>query len=80
MANPNPNTENLKLGRGKRPKLGNKTVGMRMSEETKKSLEAIANQYGCKHGGEPWIAGLLIKIAEGELMVVPAPPAPASKS
>lgn len=74
MANSNPQTENLKLGWGKRPKLGNKTVGMRMSEQTKETLEAIAKQYGCFHGNEPWIAGLLAKIANGDLIVVPAPP------
>ena len=66
--------ENLKLGRGKRPKLNNQTVAMRMSTQTKESLQAIAGQYGCFHGGNPWIAGLLAKIASGELMVVPAPP------
>lgn len=74
MANPNPKKENLKLGWGKRPKLNNKTIVMRMSEQTKQNLEAIADQYGCTYGGEPWIAGLLNKIADGELLVVPAPP------
>lgn len=74
MSNPNPNLENLELGRGKRPKLGNKTVGMRLSEQSKQTLGEIASQYGCCHGGEPWIAGLLTKIADGELMIVPAPP------
>ena len=74
MSNPNPNLDNLKLGRGKRPKLGNKTVGMRLSEQAKQTLGEIASQYGCSHGGEPWIAGLLTKIADGELMIVPAPP------
>lgn len=74
MANPNPKTQNLELGRGKRPKLDNKTVAMRMSSHTKETLEAIAQQYGCTYGDEPWIAGLLAKIADGELIVVPAPP------
>lgn len=74
MSNPQPSLENLKLGWGKRPKLGNKTFGMRLSEQTKQTLEDIARQYGCFHGGEPWIAGLLTKVADGELMVVPAPP------
>ncbi len=78
MANPNPNTENLKQGWGKRPKLGHKTVGMRMSDETKQTLEQLAAQYGCRHGGEPWIAGLLKRIADGELMIVPAPPSPSA--
>ena len=76
MANPNPKTENLKLGRGKRPKLNNPTVAMRMSPETKEKLESIARQYGCIYGGEPWIAGLLAKIGDGDLIVVPAPPQP----
>lgn len=76
MANPNPKTENLKLGRGKRPKLNNQTVAMRMSPQTKETLEAIAQQYGCTYANDPWIAGLLAKIADGELIVVPAPPSP----
>ncbi len=79
MANPNPKTEYLKLGRGKRPKLNNLTVAMRMSPSTKQSLEVIASQYGCFHGGKPWLAGLLAKIGEGELMVVPAPPQPTNQ-
>ena len=74
MPNPHPKTEQLALGRGKRPKLDNPTVAMRMSEETRATLEEIALQYGCKYGNKPWIAGLLAKIAEGELLIVPAPP------
>lgn len=74
MANPNPKTEQLELGRGKRPKLDHATVAMRMSEQTKERLEAIAQQYDCLYGGKPWIAGLLARIGEGELMIVPAPP------
>ncbi len=76
MANPNPKTEQLALGRGKRKKLHHQTVAMRMSEHTKSALEEIALQYGCLHGGKPWIAGLLAKIGEGELLIVPAPPLP----
>jgi hypothetical protein len=45
-----------------------------MSEGTRESLEEIAQQYDCLYGGKPWIAGLLAKIGEGELIVVPAPP------
>lgn len=74
MPNPNPKTEQLALGRGKRPKLDNPTVAMRMSEETRATLEEIAFQYGCIYGDKPWIAGLLAKIGSGELLVVPAPP------
>ncbi len=74
MANPNPKTEQLALGRGKRKKLDNTTVAMRMSEGTRESLEEIALQYDCLYGGKPWIAGLLAKIGEGKLIVVPAPP------
>ncbi len=74
MPNPNPKTEQLALGRGKRPKLDNHTVAMRMSQETKAALEKIALQYGCIYGDKPWIAGLLAKISDGELLVVPAPP------
>lgn len=74
MPNPNPKTEQLALGRGKRPKLNNSTVGMRMSPATKQALESIAKSYNCLYGGKPWIAGLLEKIGAGELLVVPAPP------
>lgn len=76
MSNPNPKTEQLALGRGKRTKLNHETVSMRMSLETKESLEAIASRYNCFYGGKPWIAGLLEKISKGELLIVPAPPAP----
>jgi hypothetical protein len=80
MANPNPKTEQLALGRGKREKLDNPTVAMRMSEQTRERLEEIAAQYGCFYGGKPWIAGLLAKIGDGELIIVPAPPnAPVSR-
>jgi hypothetical protein len=74
VANSNPKTEQLSLGRGKRKKLDNPTVAMRLSEQTKATLEEIALQYGCLYGGEPWIAGLLTKIGEGQLLIVPAPP------
>jgi hypothetical protein len=74
MANPNPKTEQLALGRGKRSKLNHPTVAMRMSDRTREKLEDIAQQYNCSYGGKPWIAGLLAKIADGELIIVPAPP------
>lgn len=73
MPNPNPKTAQLALGRGKRPKLNHQTVGMRMSPQTRHHLDKIASAYGCFYGGKPWIAGLLEKIASGELVVVPAP-------
>jgi hypothetical protein len=73
VANPNPQIQNLELGRGKRPKLNNVTVGMRMSPETKARLEEIAEDYGCFYGGKPWIAGLLEKIGSNELIVSKAP-------
>jgi hypothetical protein len=62
---------NLALGRGKRPKLNHETVSMRMSGETKHELERLAQSYGCTYGGKPWIAGLLTRIANRELLVVP---------
>ena len=74
MPNPNPKTEQLALGRGKRPKLNNQTVGMRMSQATRQRLEQIAQSYDCFYGGKPWIAGLFEKVASGDLMIVPAPP------
>jgi hypothetical protein len=73
VANPKPQIQNLELGRGKRPKLNNVTVGMRMSPETKARLEEIAEDYGCFYGGKPWIAGLLEKIGSNELIVSKAP-------
>ena len=74
MANPNPNQENLKLGWGKRAKLDHSTVAIRMSDQTKKSLEELAQKYDCLHGGKPWVGGLLTKLGNGELILVPAPP------
>lgn len=74
MTNPNPKTEQLIRGRGKRPVLNNETVSMRMSPATRQMLEEIASSYHCVYGGKPWIAGLLEKIGTGELIVVPAPP------
>lgn len=74
MANPNPKTDQLALGRGKRSKLDHIPISMRLSSETRQALEAIAQSYDCFYGGKPWIAGLLEKIGSGELLVVPAPP------
>jgi hypothetical protein len=74
MANPNPNKEGLKLGRGKRPKENNETLTMRIPSETRKVLDHIAEQYGCIYGNKPWIAGLLRMIGSGELMIVVTPP------
>ena len=73
MANPNPKTEQLALGRGTRPKLDHETVAMRMSPTTKFTLEEIARRYNCLYGGKPRIAGLLERIANGDLVVVPRP-------
>lgn len=73
MANSNPQVENLKLGRGKRPKLNNISIGMRISPNTKERLEEIAKDFGCIYGGKPWIAGLLEKIGSNELIVSQAP-------
>jgi hypothetical protein len=73
MPNPNPQTEQLALGRGKRPKLNHGTIAMRMSQATRENLEQIAESYGCMYGGRPWIAGLLEKIGTGELVVAPRP-------
>ena len=80
MANPNPKTEQLALGRGKRPKLNHQSVSMRMSAEVKQSIEAIAESYDCFYGGKPQISKLLERIAHGDLLVVPAPPTSHSKT
>jgi hypothetical protein len=68
------NITGLALGRGKRPKLDNPLVGIRMSASTKEALEKIAEAYGIRYGGQPHLGGLLAQIAEGKLLVVPAPP------
>lgn len=65
---------NLALGRGQRPKLNHPLVGMRLAPHTREVLEHIAVQYKCFYGNKPHIAGLLSKIAAGELLVVPMPP------
>lgn len=78
MSNPNPKLANLELGRGKRPKLSHTTVAMRMSDETRKRLEELAARHGCTYGTneeglpKPWIAGLLAKVGDGELIIVPS--------
>lgn len=74
MANPTPKTEQLALGRGKRPRLDNETICMRMSASIREAIEEIAESYDCYYGNKPWIAGLLQKIGSGELIVVPKPP------
>lgn len=74
MPNYNPKTEQLALGRGKRQKLDNETLSMRVSPASRLILEEIAGNYNCLYGGKPQISGLLERIANGELLVVPAPP------
>jgi hypothetical protein len=74
MGQTNASSQNLELGRGRKPKLNNQTVSMRMSPSTKAFLEDLAVSYGCLYGGSAWIAGLLEKIGRQELIVVPAPP------
>lgn len=63
------NITGLALGRGKRPKLDNPVVAIRMSSETKEALEKIAEAYGIRFGGKPHLGGLLAQIAEGKLFV-----------
>ena len=65
--------KNLESGRGKRPKLDNPSVTMRMSIDTREKLEAIAWSYDCAYNGKPQLSGLFSMIANGELLVVPAP-------
>lgn len=68
--------KNLESGRGKRPKLDHQFVGMRLSPQSRERLEEIAALYGCTYGSRPWLSGLLTKIANGELLIVPCPPYP----
>lgn len=65
---------NLAKGRGQRPRLNHPLVAMRLAPQTREALEHIAAQYKCFYGHKPHIAGLLSKIAAGELLVVPMPP------
>ncbi|MGD1895927.1 MAG: hypothetical protein ACFB16_03135 [Phormidesmis sp.] len=74
MANPNPKTDHLRKNRGKRPKLNNSVVSMRLSQKDRQVLDEIAIEFGCKYAGKPWIAGLLHEIAVGNLLVVETPP------
>lgn len=74
MANLNPKTKQLALGRGKRPKLNHKVISMRVSESTIENLENWAKAYDCYYAEKPWIAGLLSKIGNEELIIVPPPP------
>ena len=74
MANPNPNLENLAKGRGKKPKLGHKAFSVKLAPNEKEVLEEIAKSYHCTYARKGSISGLLSKIAQQELMVVPAPP------
>ncbi|UFP97286.1 hypothetical protein [Gloeobacter morelensis] len=69
------NTTGLALGRGKRPKLGHKRLTVSLSPQQIARLESLAAAYGCEYVGKPWVAGLLQKIGDNELLVVPAPPA-----
>lgn len=68
------NTEGLALGRGKRPKLGHKRLTVSLSPEQLAVLEALASAYGCEYAGKPWVAGLLQRVGDRQLLVVPAPP------
>jgi hypothetical protein len=74
MSNPNPRTEHLVVKRGRRPRLDNKTVAIRLSAKTRGELEKIAASYNCFYADKPWIAGLLEHIGSGHLSVVPSPP------
>jgi len=47
MPNYNPKTEQLALGRGKRQKLDNDTLSLRISSESRQSLDDIASSYNC---------------------------------
>lgn len=74
MANPNPDLSGLRKGRGRRPKEENESLSMRLPSTTCLVLEDIAEDYGIYYADKPWISGLLRRIGEGELMVVPATP------
>jgi hypothetical protein len=74
MSNPSPKIDQLALGRGRRPLLGNESVSMRLSPGDRERLDAIAASYSCFYGGKGWLAGMLTKIGQGQLIIVPNAP------
>jgi len=74
MSNPNPCTENLALGRGKKPKLAHQSYKINLSAKDKDILEVIAEAYECIYGGKGSISALLTKIARQELLITPQIP------
>jgi hypothetical protein len=52
-------------------KMGNHSVRLQMSSQTRQALELISLDYGCLYGGKPHISGLLAQIADGRLELKP---------
>ena len=73
MPNSNPNLDNLKKGRGKKPKLGHKPFTVNLLPSEKDILDEIAKSFNCKHGKKGSLSRLLSKIATNELSVVETP-------
>ena len=77
--NPKPKIANLtNMGKGRTPIPDRVTFQISSTAPKRKKLEALALSYNCTWNGEPWISGLLDKIAEGQLLVVPSPPSPSA--
>jgi hypothetical protein len=47
--------------------MGNQSVRLQMSTETRIALEHLSVEYGCLYGGKPHISGLLAQLADGRL-------------
>jgi hypothetical protein len=62
----------LEQGRGRRPKEERDHVGMRLDPKVRRAIESLAERHGCLYGGKPQISKLLERIADGELLLVPA--------
>jgi hypothetical protein len=71
MANPNPRTDNLELGRGKKPQLGHKAYKLNLAPAVRRRLDKIAEAYDCTYAGKGSLSILLTKIADNRLMISP---------
>jgi uncharacterized protein with ACT and thioredoxin-like domain len=49
--------------------MGNQSVRIQMSSQTRLTLESLAEKYGCLYGGKPHVSGLLAQLADGRLVL-----------
>ena len=60
MPNYHPNLENLKKGRGKKPKLGHKPFTINLLPSEKELLDKIAESFDCTYGKRGSLSRLLL--------------------